>query len=370
MSGQSGNPAGGADNASTAALLAGALADDGALSPSALLTLLSADPADSGTLFAAADLVREHNLGDEVHLRGIIEFSNCCVKNCRYCGLRRDNRRLVRYRLGPDEILTAAREAAALGIKTIVLQSGEDPYYSADMLAGLIYRLKEELDVAVTLSLGDRPREDYRLMRRAGADRYLLKHETADPALFAALRPGTTLTDRLRHLYWLRELGYEVGSGNMVGLPGQTLNTLVEDILLLRELGVEMAGIGPFIPHPDTPLTGCPAGSLELTLKVLAVTRLVLPRAHLPATTALGSIHPDGRRRGLLCGADVIMPNVTPLLYRSRYQIYPGKVGLSATPSEAVAAARSLIQSLGRRVGRGYGGVSRRNPEKNKKREE
>lgn len=338
-----------------AAVLSAALADGNTLSRDAVLTLLQAGPADTEAVFAAADLVRSRNLGEEVHLRGIIEFSNCCVKNCRYCGLRRDNGKVPRYRLEPAEIIAAAREAAARGIKTIVLQSGEDPYYTADMLAGIIQRLKEELAVAVTLSLGDRSREDYRLLRRAGADRYLLKHETADPGLFARLRPGTTLQGRLKRLYWLRELGYQVGSGNMVGLPEQTASILAEDILLLRELAVEMAGTGPFIPHPDTPLAGYPAGSLELTLKMLAVTRLVLPQTHLPATTALGSIHPDGRRRGLLCGANVIMPNVTPLAYRTRYQIYPGKTGRHTPPAEDVNAAKTLIQSLDRQAGTGYG---------------
>nr|WP_242868775.1 [FeFe] hydrogenase H-cluster radical SAM maturase HydE [Desulfotomaculum copahuensis] len=347
--------------------MSGALTDSSTLSRDGVLTLLQAGPAETQALFAAADLVRGRNLGGEVHLRGIIEFSNCCVNNCRYCGLRRDNGKVARYRLEPAEILAAAREAAALGVQTIVLQSGEDPCYTADMLAGIIQRLKEELAVAVTLSVGDRSKDDYRLLRRAGADRYLLKHETAAPGLFARLRPGTTLTGRLKHLHWLKELGYQVGSGNMVGLPGQTLSILAEDIMLLKELGVEMAGIGPFIPHPDTPLAGHPAGDLDLTLKALAVTRLLLPQTHLPATTALGSIHPDGRRRGLLCGANVIMPNVTPLAYRARYQIYPGKTGLHTPPLESVNAAKTLIQSLDRQVGAGYGHACAVKPGTNKK---
>ena len=206
-------------------------------------------------------------MGNDVHLRGIIEFSNYCVKNCLYCGLRRDNNTLERYRMTLEEIMEAAQAGAQAGLKTIVLQSGEDPFFTAETLARLIRRVKDELDVAVTMSVGDRTKEEYALMRQAGADRYLLKHETADPELFSRLRPGTTLDGRIKRLIWLKELGFQVGSGGMIGLPWQTVDSLAEDILLLRRLDVEMAGFGPFIPHSDTPLAGCTGGSVEAPSK-------------------------------------------------------------------------------------------------------
>ncbi len=327
----------------------------GTLNKEDILVLLSAGPAEARELFAAADAVRARFLGEEVHLRGLIEFSNYCTKNCLYCGLRRDNKKLARYRLTPDEILSAARKTASFGLKTVVLQSGEDPFYKGDVLAGIISQIKDELDVAVTLSVGDRTKEEYALFRRAGADRYLLKHETSDPELFAALRPGTKLEERLLRLEWLKELGYQVGSGNMVGLPGQTLNSLAGDIHLMRELDVEMAGIGPFIPHKDTPLGDCAGGTLEVTLKVLAVTRLVLPYTHLPATTAAATVHPKGRELALKCGANVIMPNMTPVAYRPNYSIYPGKLGSDNTPEDSLSHALADIKKAGRRPGKGYG---------------
>lgn len=325
------------------------------LSQEDLIVLIEADEAESAALFALSDRVRQQFVGDEVHLRGIIEFSNYCANNCFYCGLRRENRQLPRYRMSMDEILAAARKAAALGCRTIVLQSGEDSYYTADFLAATISLLKKELDVAVTISIGDRTRKDYAVMREAGADRYLLKHETSDEKLFAALRPGTTLAERRKRLQWLGELGYQVGSGNMVGLPGQTVATLAGDIILMRENGVAMAGIGPFIPNGQTPLGECPGGTLALTLKTLAATRLALPRVYLPATTAAGSLHPRGRELALRCGANVIMPNMTPPAFRMNYQLYPGKAGLSDTPEESYARAVRTVENAGRRLGTGYG---------------
>jgi len=320
-----------------------------------IATLLASGDADTGAIHRAADAVRAGHVGDAVHLRAIIEFSNHCVQNCLYCGLRRDNRRVFRYRMTPDEIFTAAAGARAEGYRTIVLQSGEDPGYRISKLARLVHRLKDRLDVAVTLSVGELPRAGYRELRAAGADRYLLKHETADPALFARLRPGTSLAGRLENLARLRELGYQVGSGNMVGLPEQTVENLAADIALLRELEIEMAGVGPFIPHPDTPLAGVPPGSLELTLKVLAVTRLVLPRAHLPATTAVSVLHPRGRQRALACGANVVMPDLTPEPYRRHYDIYPGRTAAPVGAPPSFAAWREALAGLGRPVDSGYG---------------
>jgi biotin synthase len=307
-------------------------------------------------LFASADKTRERNLGKDVHLRGIIEFSNYCVKNCLYCGLRRDNRKLQRYRMGPEEILATAREGAEAGLKTIVLQSGEDPFFTGETLARLIARIRERHDVAVTMSVGDRTKGDYRAMREAGADRYLLKHETSDPLLFARLRPGTNLAGRLKRLYWLKELGFQVGSGTMVGLPGQDLETMADDIMLMRELDVEMAGIGPFIPHHNTPLSGARGGDVETTLKVLAVARLALPFAHLPATTALGSIHAEGRQMALRCGANVVMPDITPVQYKKLYEIYPNKICINEEgPMQCIPCISAIIAGSGRSVATGYG---------------
>lgn len=320
-----------------------------------LVSIFSAGPGEKELLSMRADEVRHRVLGDEVHLRGIIEFSNHCTENCHYCGLRRGNRVLRRYRMEPGEILEAAREAAGWGLKTIVLQSGQDPYYTGESLCRLVSEIKSSLDVAVTLSLGIRSREELLRLKRAGADRYLMKHETADPELFAALRPGTTLKDRLKCLHTLKELGYQVGSGNMIGLPGQTIRTLARDLLLLRDLDVEMAGIGPFVPNPATPLGGSPPGTVEVTLKALAVARLLLPGAHLPATTALETMHGQGRRLALECGANVIMPNVTPLKYRRDYAIYPNKAGCELEPRDSVGEIRRLVENMGRRIGKGYG---------------
>ncbi|MDD4168974.1 MAG: [FeFe] hydrogenase H-cluster radical SAM maturase HydE [Desulfotomaculaceae bacterium] len=325
------------------------------LSKEELIVLISAEGKECEELFQLADQVRRRYLGDGVHLRGIIEFSNHCVRNCLFCGLRRNNRDLPRYRMEPGEIIRSARKASGLGSKTIVLQSGEDENYTAEALAELVYQIKKETDVAVTLSVGDRPREDYELMREAGADRYLLKHETCDPVLFARLKPGASLAGRVEELKWLGELGFQVGSGNMVGLPGQTVETLAGDIILMRELKVEMAGIGPFIPNSQTPLGSYPGGTLELTLKTLAAARLVLPLVHLPATTAVRTIHPLGRERALRGGANVIMPNMTPPVYRTNYLLYPGKTGLADTPEKSFAEAVKAVADAGCKVATGYG---------------
>lgn len=318
------------------------------LSREDLQVLLGADEQESTSLFELADEVRSRFVGEEVHLRGLIEFSNYCTGNCLYCGLRKNNRSLVRYRMSPEEIMESARRAADLGCRTIVLQSGEDRYYTAEALAELISRMKGELDVAITISIGDRTRTEYELLKEAGADRYLLKFETSDPRLFSALRPGTTLEERLKRIAWLKELGYQVGSGNIVGLPGQSLEILVGDILLLRRLGVEMAGIGPFIPADGTPLERFPPGDLEQVLMTLALVRLVLPRAHLPATTATATLDSQGRLRALKCGANVIMPNMTPQSYRENYRIYPGKLGIGEMPEESYAKAVKMVESAGR----------------------
>jgi len=335
--------------------LAKIIADANAVNEEDLVLLLGAAFEERKLLYDQADILRGMWMGSEVHLRGIIEFSNCCTLNCLYCGLRADNKKLKRYRMIPGEIISAAGIAAGMGLKTIVLQSGQDPYYTREMLSEIIVALKEDLDVAVTLSLGVRSPKDLRAFREAGADRYLLKFETSDPGLFEKLRPGTNLRDRLECLRLLKETGFQVASGNIIGLPGQTLTTLARDILLLRELDVVMAGVGPFVPHPDTPLGKDDRGDLEKTLNALAVTRLLLPYFYLPTTTALDAVHPRGRRLALQCGANVVMPNVTPGQYREHYSIYPNKPGRGEDPRTTVKEIRAMISEMGRIEGKGYG---------------
>ncbi|MBS4026356.1 MAG: [FeFe] hydrogenase H-cluster radical SAM maturase HydE [Clostridia bacterium] len=296
-----------------------------------LVYLRSNDQAEVQGLFSRADQLRHKQMGKIVYLRGIIEFSNYCRKNCSYCGLRRGNKKLKRYRMTGEEILAAALQARQLGYQTVVLQSGEDPDYSGKMVAGLIREIVRT-GLTVTLSLGERSKEDYALWREAGAKRYLLRHETANPTLYQRLHPDADYCRRLACLSWLKELGYQVGAGSMVGLPGQQLEDLLADLRLLEQFDVEMAGIGPFIPHPDTPLAGEIGGTLVDTLKMVALTRLVMPGINIPATTALGSLHQRGREMGLECGANVIMPNATPAQHRLLYQLYPDKICLDESP--------------------------------------
>ncbi len=327
-----------------------------------LALLLAAGRDEALALFAAADRVRAAAVGDDVHLRGLIEFSNHCHRNCLYCGLRRDQRALSRYRMGPEEILDSARAAAGLGYRTLVLQSGEDPHFTAAALSDLVRRIKRECEVAVTLSVGERPASDYARLREAGADRFLLRIETSSPRLYQRLHPGSDWQTRRECLETLRRLGYQVGSGVMIGLPGQSLAMLAEDLLFLQSLDLDMIGVGPFIPHPETPLAGEEGGRLELALRSVALLRLLCPQALIPATSALEALNPAGRRLGLQAGADVIMPNATPLMYRRRYQLYPGKVGLEKEAAECRRLAEELVVSLGRRVA-SHRGHSRRPPQ-------
>ncbi|HHV45240.1 MAG TPA: [FeFe] hydrogenase H-cluster radical SAM maturase HydE [Firmicutes bacterium] len=325
-----------------------------------LIDRLQARGQEQEKLWAEADRIRKETLGEAVHLRGIIEFSNYCVRNCVYCGLRRDNRRLLRYRMSVEEILQAARIGTAAGYKTIVLQSGEDPWYDVDKICTIVREIKQ-MGVAVTLSLGERPKEELAQFRQAGADRYLLKHETIDPDLYARLHPRGSYRSRIGALYTLKELGYQVGTGIMVGLPGQGLETIAADILFMKEFAPAMVGIGVFIPHPNTPLGATPPGSVDITLNAVALTRLVLPDVHLPATTALATIDPKGRERALRAGANVIMPNITPLHYRRKYEIYPGKSrGARANHLTVREEIEDMIRGLGRTVAQDHGHYYRR----------
>jgi biotin synthase len=313
------------------------------------------DPEKVSRLYREADRTRKEFMGDEVHIRGIVEFSNTCRRDCLYCGLRKSNDRLFRYRMSPEAIFQAAGEARRLDFKTIILQSGEDPFYSAEDLCALVQRIKKELNLAITLCVGERTFEEYRMFKAAGADRYLLKFETSNRALFKSLKPDSSYEERFRCLAWLRELGYQVGSGNMVGLPGQTTEILAEDILLFNQLDLDMIGIGPFIPDPNTPLAGASPGDLDRTLKSVALARMVTRNIHLPATTAVGTIHPMGRQKALQCGANVIMPNATPKEFRRHYQIYPNKICVDESPSSCRSCIEGMVNSLDRRIGSGFG---------------
>jgi len=324
-----------------------------------LTYLLSTSEYDE-ELFALADETRRKYVGDEVYLRAIIEFSNICTQNCLYCGLRAQNPSVKRYRMSVQEIVKRAEFIASLGvIGTVVLQSGEDPYYDTTTVNEAIDRIKS-LGLAITLSLGERSFEEYRVWKEAGADRYLLKHETASPELYARLHPGDSLEIRKAHLFELKRLGYETGTGCMVGLPGQTPYDLALDLVFFKELDADMIGIGPFIPHPGTPLAQSKGGDVRTTLKMVALTRIILPDANIPATTALGSIDKNGRLLALKCGANVIMPNLTPNIYRDKYEIYPGKSSFYETDVEAVEKALKTIKAAGLRVGKGPGGRRRR----------
>ena len=315
--------------------------------------LLSAHCADS--LFQAADRVRKKFVGNEVYLRGLIEFSNICKNNCLYCGIRADNTQVPRYRLTPQEILQTAKQAAAYGYKTVVLQSGEDLWFDTDKLCAIICEIKK-LDVAITLSIGEKSYEEYAAYRQAGADRYLLRIETTDKALYEKLDPGMSWDNRATCLENLKKLGYEVGSGSLVGLPGQTTQSLADDLLFFQKIPVDMAGIGPFIPHPQTPLSGEKStGHFELALKMMALMRLLLPDINIPATTAMESLHPNGRVLALQSGANVVMPNVTDTKYRPLYELYPGKICLGDSAQKCRGCIEGKIKSIGRKVSLGKG---------------
>ena len=290
------------------------------------------DDSQNNWVFSLADKVRKENVGEEVHLRGLIEFSNICKRTCKYCGLRCANKELDRYRIEPDDIIFYAKKAVEMGYKTVVLQSGEDEYYSRDVLCKVIKGIKD-LDVALTLSVGERSFDDYKAFKDCGADRYLIRIETTDKELYKKMHPNMNFENRVRCLKDLRKLGYEVGTGCLVGLPEQTINSLAEDILFFKEINADMVGIGPFIAHPHTPLKDCPNGDFTLALKVMALTRIMLKNINIPATTAMETLNPNGRIIALQSGANVVMPNVTTTEYRAKYEIYPNKICINENPS-------------------------------------
>lgn len=272
-----------------------------------------------------------------------------------YCGLRRSNTGAQRYRLTPQQIIEMAQKAVTYGYKTVVLQSGEDTWFDTDKLCHILREIKK-WDIAVTLSIGEKTREEYAAYRAAGADRYLLRIETTDKALYEKLDPAMSWDNRVRCLQDLKTLGYEVGSGSLVGLPGQTVESLAQDLLFFQELPVDMAGIGPFIPHPHTPLAQETAdGHFELALRMMALMRLLLPDINIPATTAMETLHPQGRLLALQCGANVVMPNVTEGDYRKKYELYPGKICTGDSPAQCRGCIQSKIESIGRVVSPGKG---------------
>lgn len=349
--------------------------------------LLESNESDLETLWKRADEVRRRSVGDAVHLRGLIEISNYCIRECHYCGLRVNNMAITRYRMTDEEVLSCARQAKQFGYGTVVLQSGEDPQMTLDWIASLIRQIKTETHLAVTLSLGERSMEELDAWRNAGADRYLLRFETSNPVLFSRIHPpkkgSSHPNDRVDLLKQLHRFGYEVGSGVMVGIPGQTYSDLANDLELFRELDLDMIGLGPYLPHPETPLGKTalevspghheqsggqpneppmehehgqvPASEL-MTYKMLALTRMVCPKANIPSTTALATMNlAQGRELGLQRGANIVMPNLTPSKYRIHYEIYPSKACIRETADQCHTCMNTRIRSIGRSVGTGPG---------------
>ena len=294
-------------------------------------------------------------------MRGLIEISNICKNDCLYCGIRRGNARCERYRLSPEEILRCGEMGYHMGFRTFVLQGGEDPFFTDQVLCGLVEAMKQaHPDCAVTLSMGERSRESYQKLREAGADRYLLRHETANRAHYEKLHPAEmSFENRMRCLRGLKELGYQVGCGFMVGSPGQTSETLAEDLKFIEDFKPDMCGVGPFVPHKDTPFRDHPAGTLEQTCYLLSIIRLIHPPVLLPATTALGTIHPEGRELGILAGANVVMPNLSPENVRGKYELYNNKLNTGAEAAQGLAALKERMGRIGYQVATDRGDVKR-----------
>ena len=317
---------------------------------SLLLSDLSSE--DTESLYAAAREVREREYGKAVYLRGLIEFTNYCKNNCCYCGIRCGNANAQRYRLTEEQILSCCEQGYELGFRTFVLQGGEDPYYTDERMVPLVSEIRCRFpDCAITLSIGERSRESYQALFDAGADRYLLRHETANEQHYAMLHPPElSIRNRKECLFTLREIGYQIGAGMMVGAPGQTTEYLIEDLRFLQELKPHMIGIGPFLPHKDTPFRDQPQGSYPLTLQLLSILRLMFPKVLLPATTALGTIHPLGREKGILAGANVVMPNLSPTNVRGKYLLYDGKICTGDEAAECHGCMEKRMERIGYHV--------------------
>ncbi len=314
------------------------------------------DEAKMAQLFDFASEVRRDYIGDGILMRGIIEFSSYCDNECLYCGLNKNNTTLKRFRLTKPEIMSALEVLIASKMKTLVLQSGEEKALDVHWLAGVVKEVKSKYDIAITLSCGEFPKDVYKLWRDAGADRYLLKIETSDKSLYEKFHPNMSYENRIRCLWDLKELGYQVGSGTLVGLKGQTAAHLAKDVLFYNDFKFDMLGIGLFIPHKQTKLASDNRGELDMTLKMLAVTRIVTKKTHLPATTATGSLgNGDNRIDALKAGANVIMPNYTPEPYRKAYEIYPGKRCVDEKPGLCNKCIEMMAKGLGRFVDYGRG---------------
>lgn len=337
-----------------------ALSENRDLSDDELIALLEGTEFDS-LLIAEADRIRRENYGDRVFLRGLIEFTNYCKNDCYYCGIRRGNVKLDRYRLDEETILTCCRKGYDLGFRTFVLQGGEDPHFTDEILCPIVSGIRTEFpDCAITLSAGERSRSSYEKLFEAGANRYLLRHEAASERLYSHLHPEEmSLENRMQCLRDLKDIGYQVGSGFMVGPPGQTLQDLVTDLRFLQSLDPDMIGIGPYIHHYDTLLGGSADGSLELTLRMIAVLRLMFPWALIPSTTALASLDPRGRTLGLQAGANVIMPNLSPPQFRDSYSIYNNKKATGLESAEGLEALNNEVASAGYRIVTDRGDVVR-----------
>ena len=311
--------------------------------------LKSASPADDTELAQRARKLRELYYGKDVYIRGLIEFTNYCRNNCYYCGIRRDNPNAQRYRLTAEQILACCDTGYQLGFRTFVLQGGEDAYFTDERLCALLQEIKQRHpDCAITLSIGERSKESYQRLFHAGADRYLLRHETANKAHYEQLHPAEmSYNHRRQCLHDLKAIGYQVGCGMMVGSPGQKTEHLIQDLRLLQELQPEMVGIGPFIPQHDTPFAKEAGGTVAMTLRLLSIIRLLLPNVLLPATTALGTIDPKGREKGLLAGANVLMPNLSPTAVRKKYALYDNKICTGEEAAECIRCLAARVESTG-----------------------
>ncbi|MBQ9857567.1 MAG: [Oscillospiraceae bacterium] len=306
---------------------------------------------------ALARSITVKNFGKTIYFRGIVEFSNYCKNDCYYCGIRCSNKNVSRYRLTPEDILKCCDEGYEAGFRTFVLQGGEDGWFNDERMCEIIRTIKAKYpDCAVTLSLGERSRESYEKMYDAGADRYLIRHETADEVHYNILHPvHQTLENRMRCLRDLKEIGYQTGCGIMVGSPGQTSETMAKDMVFMQEFEPEMIGIGPFLPHKDTPFKDKSAGSVKLTLFALALSRIMLPWVLLPATTALGTAEGDGRKMGVLAGCNVVMPNLSPIEVRKKYMLYDNKAGTDISAQQGIAILRQQMEEIGYEVVIGKG---------------
>lgn len=310
---------------------------------------LISDNSNDEVLRIRADEVRRKYYGNRVFVRGLIEISNICKNDCYYCGIRKSNRNISRYRLTEEEIYSCCETGYNLGFRTFVLQGGEDLYFSDIVLCRIVNNIKNKYpDCAVTLSMGERSYESYKNLKSAGADRYLLRHETADNTHYSKLHPaGMSLENRKKCLYNLKSLGYQTGTGFMVGSPYQTVENIISDLRFMQEIQPEMIGIGVFIPHHDTPFRDYPHGSAELNIKLISIIRLMFPKALIPATTALGTVSPDGRERGIQAGCNVVMPNLSPLMFRKSYELYDNKICTGEESAQCIECLRKRVESVG-----------------------